>query len=65
MNVSSSFEKRGPGCLPILGGVYMRLELGRGDVDDLEERLRLFLETSIWSRRGQPSAAADAERRGR
>jgi hypothetical protein len=48
-----------------LGGVIYEALADKGDVDDLEERLRLFLETSIWSWRGQPSAPADAERRGR
>ena len=39
-----------------LGGVIYEPLANRGDVHDLEERLRLFLETSIWSRRAQPSA---------
>jgi hypothetical protein len=43
-----------------LGGVIYEALADRGDVHDLEGRLRLFLETSIWSRRAQPSAAADA-----
>lgn len=43
-----------------LGGVIYEALADGGDVHDLEERLRLFLETSIWSRRAQPSAAADA-----
>lgn len=34
-----------------LGGVIYEALADRGDVHDLEERLRLFLETSIWSRR--------------
>jgi len=43
-----------------LGGVIYEALADGGDVHDLEERLRLFLETSIWSRRAQPSAASGA-----
>lgn len=40
-----------------LGGVIYEPLADRGDVLGLEERLRLFLETSIWSRRAQPGRA--------
>jgi hypothetical protein len=36
-----------------LGGVIYEALADRGDVNDLEGRLRLFLETSIWSRRAR------------
>jgi hypothetical protein len=42
-----------------LGGVIYEPLADKSDVHDLEERLRLFLEASIWSARAQPSAAAD------
>ena len=43
-----------------LGGVIYEVFADRADVSDLEGRLRLFLEASIWSRRAQPGAAVDA-----
>ena len=43
-----------------LGGVIYEPLTERGDVPGLEERLRLFLEASIWSARVQPSPPADA-----
>ena len=43
-----------------LGRVIYEPLTERGDVPGLEERLRLFLEASIWSARVQPSPPADA-----
>jgi hypothetical protein len=42
-----------------LGGVIYEPLTARGDVPGLEERLRLFLEASIWSARDQPRGPAD------
>jgi len=43
-----------------LGGIIYEPLADAPNVQDLEGRLRLFLDTSIWSTRAQPSAAADA-----
>jgi hypothetical protein len=40
-----------------LGGVIYESLGERGNVRDLEDRLRVFLEASIWSARAEPSAA--------
>lgn len=43
-----------------LGGIIYETFADRGDVLELEERLRLFLDEAIWSNRAQPSAPGDA-----
>jgi len=43
-----------------LGGVIYEVLGDRGKVYGLAERLRLFLEASIWSASAQPGAAGDA-----
>jgi predicted nucleotide-binding protein len=43
-----------------LGGVIYERLADAPHVNDLQERLQLFLDTSIWSTRAQSSAAADA-----